>query len=141
MAGTDPYGHITRRINGDVYLGELAAQEFIGRGRTQLWTWRKEGLVIARQCITPDGRRRWLYSRGSLKAARREMERRKAEQVHLAGPGRGYKGERSAEELAAAREKVEAKRAEVAAERAAALAERRRREREAEAAEDALYAR
>lgn len=78
------------------WLTEAEAQAYIGRGRTSLWDWRKRGIVRAMKMS--DGT--WRYGRGSLRLARRDADRRRAEQKRVAGPGRGHKRERNPDQLA-----------------------------------------
>ncbi|AKC03078.1 DNA binding protein [Gordonia phage Gsput1] len=78
------------------WLTEREAQEYIGRGKTSLWDWRRRGIVRAQRMS--DGT--WRYGKGSLRLARKDAERRKANQRHVAGPGRGHKRERNAAQLA-----------------------------------------
>lgn len=138
---SDPYLWAEKRINGDRYLVEMAAQEFIGRSRVTLWDWRRQGLVIARQCRFPDGSKHWLYHAGSLRAAKRETDRRKRDQLRVGGSGRGHRGRRSKIELARARADAQRRRDERNAEKAARRRAMREAAEAAERAEDELYAR
>ncbi|QQM15148.1 helix-turn-helix DNA-binding domain protein [Gordonia phage Banquo] len=77
------------------WLTEAEAQAYIGRKRTTLWEWRRRGIVRAQKMS--DGT--WRYGKGSLRLARKDAERRKAEQKHVAGPGRGHKRESNPDQL------------------------------------------
>ncbi|AXQ51897.1 DNA binding protein [Gordonia phage Catfish] len=77
------------------WLTEQEARDYIGRGRTCLWDWRKRGIVRARRMSD----RSWQYSRGSLKLAAADAARRSAEQRHVPGPGRGHKRERNPDQI------------------------------------------
>ncbi|MFI8771294.1 hypothetical protein ACIGKQ_03955 [Gordonia sp. NPDC062954] len=128
-----------RRINGERCLSELAAQRYIGRGRTSLWTWRRDGLVKAYRVKLADGRWRTYYHRGSLRAASREMKRRKANQLHVAGPGRGLRA--TDEQRAKAYSDAERRKADKAEAVRRRRAEMRAAAEAAERAEDELYRR
>ncbi|GAB18112.1 hypothetical protein GOEFS_046_00680 [Gordonia effusa NBRC 100432] len=133
------YDYRSIRINGRECLPEKAAQRFVGRGKTTLWDWRKRGTVLAYQVVTPDGYRRIYYAKGPLRAALRDAQRRKRDQVRVAGPGRGrqYTSAERSEAIAAGRQR----KADAASQKIAARAAMRAAAEKAEQLEDALYAR
>ncbi|MGB3885140.1 hypothetical protein [Gordonia sp. (in: high G+C Gram-positive bacteria)] len=126
------------RINGTTYLGELAAQRYAGRSKVTLWDWRRRGTVVARKIRTADGYAGWIYHRGSLRIALREASQRKANQLHVAGPGRGYKGMQGTPESRERAVQRQAARQQAERDRRAAM---RAAAEEAERLEDAEYAR
>ncbi|MGC5245376.1 hypothetical protein ACPXB3_00345 [Gordonia sp. DT219] len=140
-------GFDTVRYAGREWLrGWDEAGRWIGRKRTTIYEWQRAGNLRAVKVSAPHpvtGRpaRVWAISPGSLVAAAREADRRRAAQRHLPGPGRGRKGRRSAHELEALQERAARREAEAAAERARVVAERRRRQAKAEALEDELHRR
>lgn len=77
------------RWQGIDWLSESDAREFSGRGKTTLWDYRRRGIVKAVKLSRAGRPAEWHYTVGSLKLARRDAERRKAAQRHVAGPGRG----------------------------------------------------
>lgn len=138
---SDPWAYRPVRRNGKEWLPELAAEEYIGRGRTSLWEWRSRGVVEAFKAKLPNGKVRWFYSRPGLRMALRDADRRRREQVRVAGPGRGYRGPMDRKVIEAQKARHRAKREAEAAAAAEALAERRRLERERERLEDEAFER
>ncbi len=108
---TEPALWAEHVINGNTYLGELAAQRYVNRGTTTLWDWRRRGSVVARKIKVESGYVGWAYHRGSLRQGLRDADRRSRERLRVGGGGRGRKGPQSPEKLAAARLRAEAKRA------------------------------
>lgn len=135
----NPYDHRPIRLNGREYLPGPLAQEYVGRSNTTMWDWRRRGWVDARKVLFADGRERWVYSKGSLRVARRKAAESKSNQRHVAGPGRGRSGKRDAAALAEAQERAERRRADRERAEAERRAELRRRAEEHERLDDELY--
>lgn len=127
-----------KRINGEWCISEPEAQSYIGRGRTTLWEWRRNGMVKAYRAKLVTGHTTHYYTPGSLRAALREAKRRKANQLHVVGPGRGHKG--TPPDLAERRAHAERRRAEREQSERDRRAAVRARAEAAERAEDEAYA-